>query len=89
MKGITTLYIDKELIKLAKEKGINISKLFEQFLLTELEINFKNYDELSEVEKLKKINSELNRKLVEKEAEIARLKKEIKKLKEFVEEVEL
>ena len=41
MKGSLKLYIERELVKQAKEKGINISQFLEQHLIKELGAELK------------------------------------------------
>ena len=75
------LYLDDELVRLAKSKNIILSPLINQFLKIELLNEFKN-NENNFIESLKHTCSQLATELDQKNKEIELTKKEIELLKE-------
>lgn len=84
MKTILSLYIDGQIKELAKSKGINLSKCFEEFINLELESleNKENKTMEEEIKLLKTNLSKARATLSEKLKEITSLKKKIKPEKE-------
>lgn len=80
MKTILSLYIDGQIKELAKSKGINLSKCFEEFINLELEALEDKKDKTKD-EQIKILKSNLSKaraELSEKLEEIESLKKKIK-----------
>jgi len=84
MKGIINLYVDRENIEIAKARGINLSKLFNEVLITEIELSDVTQaitpDEI--INKLKAKIGLLSSTIQEQNKEIKKLQKEIKDMKE-------
>ena len=83
MKTILNLYIDGEIKSLAKSKGINMSRAFQEFLSLELEIlsNKKKLSEKEEIGLLKQKLALLSAELSKKNDETEKLNKKIKEPK--------
>ncbi len=70
-KRILQLYVDDEMIQIAKSRQINMSALFRAMLNTEFKLTKSN-----EVEELKAMNAKLTTSLESANAKIAKLEKQ-------------